>query len=61
MTNEMQVSPKRSQPLYCVHMFLDHKKWRAIQALAKRRDVTASELVRRLIADELQRYGRRTK
>ena len=51
--SEMLVSQKRSEPLEDVHLFVAGEHWGAIKALAKQRDITASELVRRLIAQEL--------
>ena len=53
LKSEMQVSQKRSEPLEDVHLFIAGEHWDAIKALAKNRDITASELVRRLIAGEL--------
>ncbi len=61
LRSEMQVSQKRSQPLKHIDMFLNREHWDAIKALAKRRDITASELVRRLIAAELSRATKTAK
>jgi hypothetical protein len=46
-------SQKRSEPLEDVHMFIAGEHWGAVKQLAQLRDITASELVRRLIAAEL--------
>jgi hypothetical protein len=59
--SEMLVSGKRSKPLEDVHMFVADDHWQAIKKLARRQDITASELVRRLIAAELSRVTKTTK
>lgn len=59
--SEMLVSGKRSKPLEDVHMFVAGDHWQAIKKLARRHDITASELVRRLIAAELSRTTKTVK
>jgi predicted DNA-binding ribbon-helix-helix protein len=59
LESQMQVSQKRSVPLRHADMFLNGEHWDAVKVLAKQRDITASELVRRLIAAELRRESRR--
>jgi hypothetical protein len=56
--SEMLVSGKRSKPLEDVHMFVADDHWQAIKKLARRQDITASELVRRLIAAELAKAAK---
>ena len=56
--SEMLVSGKRSESLEDVHLFIAGGHWDAIKTLAQRRDITASELVRRLIAAELRKTSK---
>jgi hypothetical protein len=58
LKSEMQVSQKRSEPLHDVHVFVAGEHWDAIKALAKSRDITAAEVVRRLIAAELRKTAK---
>jgi hypothetical protein len=52
-------SEKRSEPLRRTDLFLSRSDWDALKKVAQEKDISASELVRRLIAAELKRAARK--
>jgi hypothetical protein len=57
----MMHSEQRSVPLKRIDLYMDQALWDRIKDLGKQRDLSASEIVRRLVAAELKRSARAVK
>jgi hypothetical protein len=54
-------SEKRSEPLKRIDLYMDKVLWDRVKELGAQRDLSASEVVRRLISAELKKVARAPK